>query len=177
MCFTKYWLRKRVTTAWLCCCFGRSCSHVDFTASACAKCSSYQVSFPPFEVLLLRFSKTLRIENRVSSRDCQLTFERYCMYVYRTSMTWSAPYMTTGETASNAVAIVLFQKISTTPPCIEGTLHKTPPTLEFLFLENKINPPPIQNFSENYIHPHNPWKNAFWQENVLKWTLQTLKAV
>ena len=26
-----------------------------------------------------RFSKTLRIENRVSSRDCQLTFERYCM--------------------------------------------------------------------------------------------------
>ena len=124
-----------------------------------------------------RFPKSLRIENRVSSRDCQLTFERYCMYVYRTSMTWSAPYMTTGETASNAVAIVLFQKISTPPPCIEGTLHKTPPTLEFLFLENKINPPPIQNFSENYIHPHNPWKNAFWQENVLKWTLQTLKAV
>ena len=25
-----------------------------------------------------RFSKTSRIENRVSSRDCQLTFERYC---------------------------------------------------------------------------------------------------
>ena len=25
-----------------------------------------------------RFLKTLRIENRVSSRDCQLTFERYC---------------------------------------------------------------------------------------------------
>ena len=34
-----------------------------------------------------RFPKSLRIENRVSSRDCQLTFERYCMYVYRTSMT------------------------------------------------------------------------------------------
>ena len=28
-----------------------------------------------------RFSKTSRIENRVSSRDCQLTFERYCNYV------------------------------------------------------------------------------------------------
>ena len=25
-----------------------------------------------------RFSKTLRIENRVSSQDCQLTFEQYC---------------------------------------------------------------------------------------------------
>ena len=25
-----------------------------------------------------RFSKTSRIENQVSSRDCQLTFERYC---------------------------------------------------------------------------------------------------
>ena len=26
------------------------------------------------------FSKTSRIENRVSSRDCQLTFERYCSF-------------------------------------------------------------------------------------------------
>ena len=25
-----------------------------------------------------RFSKTLSIEDRVSSRDCQLTFDRYC---------------------------------------------------------------------------------------------------
>ena len=29
-------------------------------------------------VLETRFSKTSRIENRVSSRDCQLTFEQYC---------------------------------------------------------------------------------------------------
>ena len=29
-----------------------------------------------------RFSKTSSIENRVSSRDCQLTFERYCTYIH-----------------------------------------------------------------------------------------------
>ena len=31
-----------------------------------------------------RFSKTSRIEDRVSSRDCQLTFARYCMFPRRT---------------------------------------------------------------------------------------------
>ena len=32
-----------------------------------------------------RFSKTLRIKNQVSSRDCQLTFEQYCtLYMYVT---------------------------------------------------------------------------------------------
>ena len=31
-------------------------------------------------ILDVRFSKTSRIEDRVSSRDCQLTFSRYCMF-------------------------------------------------------------------------------------------------
>ena len=31
-------------------------------------------------ILDVRFSKTSRIEDRVSSRDCQLTFARYCMF-------------------------------------------------------------------------------------------------
>ena len=30
-------------------------------------------------ILDVRFSKTSRIEDRVSSRDCQLTFSRYCI--------------------------------------------------------------------------------------------------
>ena len=36
------------------------------------------------------FSKTSRIENRVSSRDCQLTFERYCTTITREVLQLSA---------------------------------------------------------------------------------------
>ena len=36
---------------------------------------------PQSSRLETRFSKTSKIENRVSSRDCQLTFEQYCTVV------------------------------------------------------------------------------------------------
>ena len=40
-------------------------------------------------ILDSRFSKTSRIENRVSSRDCQLTFERYCIERSRENSFWA----------------------------------------------------------------------------------------
>ena len=63
------------------------CSRSSKNSSSVSKLDPQNLVFEPRKSKLetraskldSRFSKTSRVENRISSRDCQLTFEQYCM--------------------------------------------------------------------------------------------------
>ena len=118
---------------------------------------------PQKSKLETRFSKTLRIESEVSSRDCQLTFERYCMQAKQacTSMLQQWHWKGGGDTIVPQPAMeVIVQK---THQDLDRSSSREPGVRCLLYKARTLQSMRSQRADEQKL------REIGWRQKILKW--------